>query len=241
MAPDRRALIGLRPGNPTRWSLARLLAFALALCALFVTSLLLAPHSAPRLRHELAGLGAWVPVAAVAVYALAACSFVPGAVLAGASGLLFGTGLGTAVAVVSATLGAAIAFLVARAMARRSFSTLARGRLQAWTDRVGQHGFLAILYARAVPGAPFALVSYASGMTRIKLRDFAAATAIVALPRAFAYAALGGSIDNYSSPQALIAIGIIAAMAIGGTVMLWRARSRSKRRNVVASEGVAEP
>jgi uncharacterized membrane protein YdjX (TVP38/TMEM64 family) len=203
---------------------ARLAAFVALLGALFTASLLLAPHSAPHLRHELAGLGAWVPAAAVVAYALATCAFVPGPVLAGASGLLFGTAVGTGVAIISATLGASLAFLLARAFARRSYTALARGRVQAWTTRIEQRGFLAVLYARLIPGAPFSLISYATGLTSIRLRDFAAGTAIGATPRAFAYAALGGSIGNYGSPQALVAIGVLVAMTLGGLVLFSRSR-----------------
>jgi uncharacterized membrane protein YdjX (TVP38/TMEM64 family) len=71
---------------------------------------------------------------------------------------------------------------------------------------------------------PFALTSYAAGMTSIWLVDFAAATALGAAPRAFAYAALGGSFGDYSSPEALAAICVLVAMAIGGALLLWRTR-----------------
>ncbi len=162
----------------------------------------------------------------IAPYSVLTCALVPGPVLAGASGLLFGTALGTAIAAVSATLGASAAFLVARAMAQRSFAALITGRVRDWTQRIERRGFVAVLYARIAPGAPFALISYAAGMTRVRLREFTAATLIGAFPRAFAYAALGGSLGNYSSPQALVAIGVLGAMALGGAVALWRARGR---------------
>jgi uncharacterized membrane protein YdjX (TVP38/TMEM64 family) len=99
-------------------------------------------------------------------------------VLAGASGLLFGTALGTVGAVVSATLGATLAFLLARAGARRPYRALATARVKHWTTRIERQGFLAVMYARLAPGAPFALVSYAAGITRIRLVAFAAATAL---------------------------------------------------------------
>jgi uncharacterized membrane protein YdjX (TVP38/TMEM64 family) len=176
-----------RAGSHTA-ALARLAAFALALTGLLAAGLLLAPHSARQLRTDLAPFDPWLPLAAVAAYALAVCAFVPGAVLAGASGLLFGAALGTLVAVVSATLGATLAFLLARAGAARPYRALATARVKGWTTRIERRGFLAVLYARLAPGAPFALVSYAAGVTRIRLVAFAVATA----PRAFAYAALGG-------------------------------------------------
>ncbi len=212
----------------SRHGVARLGGFGALLGALFALGLLVAPHSARHLRHEFAGLGLWGPLAVIAAYSVLTCAFVPGPVLAGASGLLFGTALGTTVAILSATLGASAAFLIARAVAQRSYGVLVRGRLRDWTARIEGRGFLAVLYARVAPGAPFALISYAAGLTRIRLRDFAGATAIGALPRAFAYAALGGSIGNYSSPQALAAIGVLAVMAIGGAALLWRTRRKAR-------------
>lgn len=223
---DAPARAGAAPGDAPARAGTRLALFALVLGVLFTAGLLLAPQSPRHLRHDLAGLGAWVPIAAIAAYALATCAFIPGAVLAGASGLLFGTALGTVVAVVSATLGACLAFLIARLLARRPFRALARGRVAVWTARIEERGFLAVLYARLAPGAPFSLISYAAGITRIRLRDFAVATAIAASPRAFAYAALGGSVGDYSSPQGLVAIGVLVAMTFGGLIVLWRARPR---------------
>ena len=214
-----------------RRALMRLAGFAAMLCIVFAAGLVMAPHSASRLRHDLGGLDAWGPVVAIALGTVLTCAFVPGPVLAGASGLLFGTALGTAVAVVSATLGATAAFLIARLMAQRPYGTLARGRLRTWTTRIEGRGFIAVLYARVAPVAPFALISYAAGMTRIRPQAFAAATAIGALPRAFAYAALGGTLGNYSSPQALTAIGVLVAMTIGGGALVWQIRRTARTEN----------
>ncbi|MGI8429310.1 MAG: TVP38/TMEM64 family protein [Solirubrobacteraceae bacterium] len=202
----------------------RLAAVALLLGGVFLAELLIAPHGARDLRDELAGLGAWGPLVATAAYVLLTCMMAPGPVLAGACGLLFGTVLGTAVAIESATLGASAAFLIGRRLAQRPFAAIAGARLRDWTQRIEQRGFLAVLYARIAPAVPFALLSYAAGLTRIGLRDFAAASALGASPRAFAYAALGGNLGNYSSPEALVAIGVLVLMALGGGALLWHAR-----------------
>jgi len=206
----------------------RLGALAAALMVLFAVGLLLAPHSADRLRRDVDGLGAWAPIAMVGLYVVLTCAFVPGSALAGASGLLFGAALGTGLAVVSATLGACLAFLTARVLVRRSYTVLATGRVRRLGERIEQRGFVAVLYARIAPAMPFALISYAAGLTGIGIRDFAGATALGAAPRAFAYATLGGSIGDYSSPQALVALGVLAVMTVGGAAALWRARCRSR-------------
>jgi uncharacterized membrane protein YdjX (TVP38/TMEM64 family) len=81
---------------------------------------------------------------------------------------------------------------------------------------------MSVLYARIAPGMPYNLVNYAAGLTRIPLRTFAAATAIGCAPRAFAYAALGGSLDDLSSPQAIVAFAVLAGMALLGAALLGR-------------------
>ena len=132
----------------------RLIAFALVLTAVFMAGLAIAPHTAHGLRDSLEGAGAWAPVVVAAVYVLLTCAMVPGPVLAGASGLVLGTARGTAVAIVSATLGATLAFLIARRFAHSSFAAIAGRRLSRWTARIQARGFLAVLYARIAPGAP---------------------------------------------------------------------------------------
>jgi uncharacterized membrane protein YdjX (TVP38/TMEM64 family) len=54
---------------------------------------------------------------------------------------------------------------------------------------------------------------------------FAAATALGAAPRAFAYTALGGSLDDLGSPEAIVAIVVLVVMAVGGLVALRRSGS----------------
>lgn len=211
-----------------RRAVVRLGALAAALMVLFAVGLVLAPHSADRLRRDVDGVGAWAPIAMIGIYTMLTCAFVPGSALAGASGLLFGAALGTGLAVVSATLGACLAFLTARVLVRRFYTVLARGRVRRVSERIEARGFVAVLYARIAPAMPFALISYAAGLTGIGIRGFAAATALGAAPRAFAYATLGGSTGDYSSPQALVALRVLALMTVGGAAALWRARGRSR-------------
>lgn len=70
---------------------------------------------------------------------------------------------------------------------------------------------------------PFTAVNYAAGLTRVPLATFLAVTAVAVSPRAFAYAALGGSLDDLGRPEALVAIGVLIAMAVGGLLLLRRA------------------
>jgi SNARE associated Golgi protein len=86
-----------------------------------------------------------------------------------------------------------------------------------------------VLYARILPAMPYSLVNYAAGLTRVRLTVFAAATAIGCAPRAFAYAALGGSLDDLGSPEAIVALCVLVGMAAAGLVVASRDLRTRKR------------
>jgi uncharacterized membrane protein YdjX (TVP38/TMEM64 family) len=181
--------------------------------------------SAQRVRGWVDGYGAAGPLVFVVVSALLTVCLFPGPLLAGASGLLFGTALGTPVSIAAATLGAVLAFCLSRWLAHDAVEGLGptHPRLAALRAWVGRRGFLSVLYARIAPGVPYSLVNYAAGLSGVALRAFVAATAIGCAPRAFAYTALGGSLGNLGSPEALVAVGVLVAMGIAGLLLARRA------------------
>jgi uncharacterized membrane protein YdjX (TVP38/TMEM64 family) len=212
----------------------RLAALAALVGGLFLLVALTGSVSPGRVRDAIDPLGAAAVPAFIAVSALLTCALFPGPLLAGASGLLFGTALGTPVSIVSATLGAVLAFSIARWVAHDAVEALAGRRLRGAQDWIERRGFWAVLYARIAPGVPYSLVNYVAGVTRVGLPAFAAATAIGVAPRAFAYAALGGSLDDLGSPEAIIAIVLLVVMAVGGAMAL-----RAQARAPVSAEAAA--
>ena len=210
----------------------RVAALAAALATFVAVVLLSGGLSADRVRGWVDGYGAVGPLVFIAVSASLTVVLFPGPVLAAASGLLFGTALGTPVSIASATLGATLAFSLSRWWAHDAVVALAGPRVTALRAWVGRRGFLTVLFARIAPGVPYTLVNYAAGLAPIALRSFVAATAIGVAPRAFAYTALGGSLGNLDSPEALVAVGVLVAMALAGVALARRdlragARARS--------------
>lgn len=205
-----------------RQAAVRLALLAALLGTLFVAVALTGGLSSERISDELDGLG-WVgPLVFVAVSAALTVALFPGPLLAGAAGLLFGTAVGTPTAIAAATLGASSAFSISRRFGAGPVDELSGQRVRVVQDWIAARGFLAVLYARILPLMPFTVVNYAAGLTRVRLVVFALATAIGCAPRAFAYVALGGSLDDLGSPEALIAFGVLVAMALGGLVMASR-------------------
>ena len=218
-----------------RWRVA---AFVVVLAALFTLVVTSGGLSSDRVRDAIDPLGAAAVPAFILVSALLTCALFPGPLLAGASGLLFGTALGTPVAIVSATLGAVLAFSIARFFAHDAVQTLTPERMRPLQDWIERRGFWAVLYARIAPGVPYSLVNYAAGLTRVSLAAFAAATAIGVAPRAFAYTALGGSLDNLASPEAIVAYAALAVMALTGIVLVRAERARGR---IAGAPGAGEP
>jgi uncharacterized membrane protein YdjX (TVP38/TMEM64 family) len=201
---------------------------------LFVVVLATGSLSTHRVRDWIHGHGVLGPAIYIVVSSALTLALFPGPLLAGASGLLFGTALGTPVSIVSATVGAVGAFLISRWVAGDAVQQLGGPRLRAASEWIGARGFRSVLYARIAPAAPYTLVNYAAGLTPVRLGAFTVATAIGVAPRAFAYTALGGSLHNLGSPEALIAVGVLVAMALTG-LALARGEHGARRRSAPRS------
>lgn len=186
--------------------------------------------SAEEVRDFAGGFGPLGPLVFVPVSVGLSCAWVPGPILAGAAGLLFGTALGVPVAVASAAVGAVTQMLIVRHGAgRRALAavTARTRRIDAFLER---RGVLAVLYLRLLPGIPFVATNYGAGLTRLGVTQMAVGTAIGSLPRSFAYVALGGSLDDLSSPEARLAIALLVVFGVVGIVvaaMLFRADRRA--------------
>ncbi len=147
---------------------------------------------------NLATLDNWVsdagplaPLWFVLIYAAATVLFAPGSILTLAGGALFGPVLGTLYNLTGATLGAALAFLIARYLAGNWVANRAGGRLQQMSDGVEKEGWRFVAFVRLVPLFPFNILNYALGLTRIKFVHYLLATYVCMLPGALAYTYLG--------------------------------------------------
>jgi uncharacterized membrane protein YdjX (TVP38/TMEM64 family)/rhodanese-related sulfurtransferase len=175
---------------------------------------------------DVAALQTWVeaagpagPLLFIALYAVATVLFLPGAVITLAGGALFGPLWGTLWNLTGATVGAALAFLIARTLGADWVARRMGPRLQRLGDGVAAEGWRFVAFVRLVPLFPFNLLNYALGLTRISFMSYVAASWAFMLPGAFAYTWLGhagrealadgkGLIGNIT-----IALALLAAIA----------------------------
>lgn len=219
------------PSDPRERRLALLRVGLLAATLATVATVALATGfrpSADELRDWGESLGAAGPVLFIPLSVGLGCLLFPGPILAGAAGLLFGTALGTPVALVAATLTAVTELLITRYVAGARVGALIPERARRIDDFLDRRGFFAVLYIRLAPGIPYHLVNYGAGLTRLRVRDMGAGTAIGALPRTFGYVALGGSLSNLGSPEAIAALALLVATAIVGGLLARRQLVRER-------------
>lgn len=214
--------------------LARAGGLALLLIVAFVVLFASGPVSAGRIRGWMGGAsGVRAAVVFVAIYVGLTVACAPGPVVAGLSGLLFGVVEGTLLAVVGGLVGAVVAFTISRSVAGDLVGRVGGVRIRRIAGWIGQRGFRSVVYARIMPGSPYGIVSYAAGLAPVRPGAFALATVIVATPRAFSYAALGGSVNHLTSPVALVADGVIAGMILLGFGLGIREYVQARRARVV--------
>jgi uncharacterized membrane protein YdjX (TVP38/TMEM64 family)/rhodanese-related sulfurtransferase len=159
----------------------------------------------------------------MSVYALATVLFLPGSVLTLAGGALFGPVWGTFYNLTGATVGAALAFLVARYLASDSVSRKAGGRMKRLIDGVEKEGWRFVAFTRLVPLFPFNLLNYAFGLTRIRLVHFVIASYVFMLPGAIAYTYLGyAGREAVAGGEGLIQKGLLALALLAVVAFLPR-------------------
>jgi uncharacterized membrane protein YdjX (TVP38/TMEM64 family) len=182
--------------------------------------------SADGVRAQVEGLGAAGPPVYVLLYAAATTILVPAAPFTVAAGLLFGPVTGTGIALTGATLGAAGAFLLGRALGRDAARRLG-GRHAVRLDRfLHDRGFVAVLILRLVPLFPYNVINVSAGVTGIRMRDYVTATAIGIVPGTVVYVALGGSVTDPTSPAFLGAVAAFGLLTLGAGFAARRMRRR---------------
>ena len=121
--------------------------------------------------------------AAVAGFTALAFVGVPQFVLIAAAVVSFGPWTGFAYSWIGTLVSALIGFGLGRWWGAGALRPVTGPKVSQFMDMIGRNGFLASLIVRLVPSAPFIVVNMAAGVTPMRLRDFAAGTAIGIVPK----------------------------------------------------------
>jgi uncharacterized membrane protein YdjX (TVP38/TMEM64 family) len=209
------------------------LAAAAALALLAAARLLPVAGWLDAFQDWVARQGAWGGVLYGIVYTVAALLFVPGSLLTLGAGALFGVLWGTVIVSLASTTAAALAFLIARHLARaRVERAAARNRTFGAIDRgIRDRGWRVVVLLRLSPLVPFSLSNYLYGLTPVAFGPYVFASWVAMMPATVLYVYLGaagraaaGGEARSPAEWALFAGGLLATLAV--TVMVTRVARR---------------
>jgi pyruvate/2-oxoglutarate dehydrogenase complex dihydrolipoamide dehydrogenase (E3) component/uncharacterized membrane protein YdjX (TVP38/TMEM64 family) len=236
--PDRVGVdLPRAPAQRGGWT--RLAVFVLAALAL------VAAFRALPVNAWLLGFVGWVRGAGVAgmalflvAYVVACVLLLPGLILTLGAGFAYGVALGVPLVWLSANLGAAVAFLLGRTLARDRIAARVAGnaKFDAIDRAVGREGLKIVLLTRLSPAFPFNLLNYAYGLTRVSFRDYVVGSLVGMIPGTAMYVYLGSLITSVGelasgapaggmAKQVLTWLGFAATVAV--TVVITRIARRA--------------
>ena len=157
----------------------------------------------------------------IGTYILVTGLSLPGAViLTLAGGFVFGAGWATLFINLGATTGATLAFLTARYVLRDAVEQKFGARLGPFQEGFAKNAFNYLLTLRLIPLFPFFMVNLVSGLTRVSVGIYVAATAIGIIPGSFVYAYAGRQLGTINSLKEIASPNVIGAFVLLGLLAL---------------------
>ena len=194
-------------------------------------------------------LGIAGAIAFIVIYIIATVAFLPGSVLTLSGGAIFGLFWGSLYVFIGATIGATLAFLVGRYLARGWISKKIAGneKFAAIDKAVGGEGLKIVFLTRLSPIFPFNLLNYGLGVTGVSLKDYVLASAGM-IPGTIMYVYFGslGNINTIcngggtdANPVAQWTIRIIGLIATVAVTLYVTKIARKALDESISSEAIA--
>jgi uncharacterized membrane protein YdjX (TVP38/TMEM64 family) len=172
------------------------------------------------------------PILFILLYAAGCVVALPASIFVIAAGFIWGWVLGGCYAMIGGTLGAMISYFAGRFIGEGLLERFGRvGRLVA--KQVDHAGFSTLIFLRNIPGIPFAVLNYASGVVGVPFRDYFFATILGIAPSKFvvtycADALFNGSMTEGEAFKRLaIVCALVLAMVLLPTLIKRAARVRA--------------
>lgn len=118
----------------------------------------------------------------------------PSFLITGANGIVFGIGWGIFISWLGAMLGALVSFYIAKWFGSSIKGEKTKKLMESVESFSGKHGFMIVVIARILPVISFDLISYAAGLSQMKVRSFLIATGIGMLPGTILYTVMGNDV-----------------------------------------------
>lgn len=220
----------MRKKQDSKATMWKLIALGVVVLGLFVAAKFLP------VEDWLKGFNEWVAQLDVAgvfifigVYALASVLLFPASILTIGAGFAFGLWKGFLAVSAGATLGASLAFLIARFVAREKVEGFAQGnkKFKNIDEAIGKRGAKLVFLLRLSPVIPYNLSNYFYGLTGVKFWPYVLASWLGMMPGTFLYVYLGtagkaavsaasggGEAQHGWQYWTLMGVGLVATIAV---------------------------
>lgn len=148
--------------------------------------------------------------------AVTALSLPGAAILTLAAGAQFGLLLGTLIASFASSIGATLAFLVARYLLRDTVESKFGDKLKTFNRNIERDGALYLFTVRLVPVFPFFLVNLVMGLTRLKTGVFYVVSQVGMLAGTLVFVNAGTQLAKIDSLNQIVSPGLIFSFALLG-------------------------
>ena len=164
-------------------------------------------------KEYILSFGIWAPVISAAMMILQAIAApLPAFIITFSNAAIFGWWQGALLSWSSSMAAAALCFVLSRWFGRGLAEKMAsRFALEQIDQFFARHGQYAILISRLLPFVSFDVVSYAAGLTPIKMRHFLLATGLGQLPATLIYSYVGGMLTGGAQ---LFVTGLLTLFAV---------------------------
>lgn len=168
--------------------------------------------------RELFDARPWLTAGAFfALYVAVTALSLPGAaIMTLAAGALFGLGWGLLLVSFASSIGATLAFLVARFVLRDAIKARFAQRLKAIDRGVERDGAFYLFALRLVPAFPFFVINLVMGLTAMRTLTFYLVSQVGMLPGTFVYVNAGTQIGQIDSLGGLLSPGLIGSFVLLG-------------------------
>lgn len=158
--------------------------------------------------------GAWASMLFILVMAAVVVLLLPGVLFTTGAGFVFGVVEGSVYVITGTTLGATLAFLIARYLfgQRARQYILARSRLRVVSDELTPHGWKIVLLTRLIPFFPGKISNYFFGLTPFSLRGYVGGSLLGFIPFSVHNVYLGSIAADLST---------LGARNVGRTPLEW--------------------
>jgi pyruvate/2-oxoglutarate dehydrogenase complex dihydrolipoamide dehydrogenase (E3) component/uncharacterized membrane protein YdjX (TVP38/TMEM64 family) len=152
-----------------------------------------------------------------AVYVGVTALSLPGAaIMTLVGGALFGLVTGVVLVSFASTIGATLAFLVARFVLRDSFQARFGDKLKSFNDGVAKEGAFYLFTLRLVPAFPFFVINVVMGLTTMRAWTFFWVSQVGMLAGTIVYVNAGTQLAQITSLKGILSPGLIGAFVLLG-------------------------